>query len=169
MKTNVKIYAPGQDGGIVIPNCIREIAKEEDTIKVIAKRMMQFAIVKISTRPYMVGLKSMLDLTFIPVVGIDAPTDILAMRNFWVRHIAEELQALGIVEFEIVPTAQDLQMLNGYWIKISGGKVADKFGDIHLNIEEDPTGKKVVNENVAKPAVEPGPAAGQVPVAGEKA
>lgn len=149
MKTNVQAYTSGQQGAPVIPKVLQEMAKE--MIKELAMKMMKFGVVKISTKPYMVGLRSMLDITFNNVQGVEPPRDILACRNFMIRHIAEEMQLFGLIEIELIPEQQDLQSLNGYWINISGGKVADKFGDIHLNVEEDPTGKKVVNDT-QKPA-----------------
>jgi len=153
MKTNVQIYSSGQEGAPTIPKAIQEMARE--WVKDLATKMMKFGVIKISTRPYMVGLRSMLDITFNPVPGVEPPKDIAACRNFMIRHIADEMQLFGIIEIELVPEQSDIQMLNGYWIKIAGGRVADKFGDIQLNIEDDPTGKKVVDEP-PKPGAEPG-------------
>lgn len=150
MKTNVQVYADGKEGTPVIPKAIQEMGKE--MVKELATKMMKFGVSKISTRPYMVGLRSMLDITFNTVPSVEPPKDIVACRNFMIRHLADEMQLFGIIEIDLIPEQQDLQMLNGYWVKIAGGKVADKFGDIHLNVEEDPTGKKVSNEQPEKPA-----------------
>ena len=153
MKTNVQIYKPpdGEKGKNYpqIPKIFEPLRNW--FLNEVTSYMRYFGIARISIRPNMVGLRTMAEMTFKPLVE-NPPPEFMAARSFMVRNISDRMLMFGVLDVEIQPNEKELRILRKDWSDLIEGKSDGTVNmkEIKLNLEDDPTGTQVLSEKPAE-------------------
>lgn len=156
MKTNVQLYQSDNPNSAQIPNELANL--REFAISYTVAIMRMFGVGTLTAKPAFLGIKGLSDVSFKPLTT-GLPEPLAQARNFVVRQLAEFILLFGILEINIVPTDEEVEALKSDWEKITQDYVrptAEQLAasqadtgnveEIKLNIDEDPTGKKVTED-----------------------
>ena len=151
MKTSVQLYQPTEAGSAVIP---AELANmREYALTFIVGFMRMFGIGKLGVKPAFVGIKSVADITFAPLMP-GVPIPLAASRNYLVRQLADIAVLFGILSVEINPTDEEKEDIKVRWQNLATGAKPSSdspaIDEIKLNIESDPTGQSVIDNDKSK-------------------
>lgn len=152
MKTNIQIYQPADGEARAIP---LELANARAAaINNATVNMRLFGIRKITVANKAVGIKTLADVSYSELEG-NIPDSLAACRNHMARQIAEYILQFGILDIEMMPTDDEKKIIQTTWDKLKssqpdgtpdqqGGDGTSTVDEIKLNIDNDPSGKNVL-------------------------
>ena len=148
MKTHVQLYDVNtNDGKFQIPDIL--VRLRQWIVQHASEKMRIFGIGRLTTKHSAVGVASLFDPSFAPLPE-QPPETLLRCRNRIVRALSDELLLYGILEIEILPTPEEMEVIKGHWHVLETGQTPEgtpaSNDDIKLNLETDPTAESVIEE-----------------------
>jgi len=145
MKTRVQLYQ-AQDPNKQPPLPVEFFNAKGFVLQYVLGFMRLFGIARITARPKSVGIKSMVDVSFRPLPG-NPPEPFEKAKGFALRNVAEMMHLFGVLDIEMLPDESEMDTIRKGWETLSQPATAEQQREeIQLNIENDPTGKSVLEE-----------------------
>jgi len=151
MKARVNVYQPAADSENQsrIPNALTNM--RQYYLSHITSVMRLFGLAHITVKPLTAGLRSVPQINFRPMAEMPGSPQAEA-RNDIVRRLSEDMLLVGVLEVEITPTEDEIEVLKRSWEQLNTEQGAPELFTsltgsspaVSLNIEQDPTAKAVV-------------------------
>jgi len=147
MRTRVQIFQPQEGQQNPVPAAVQR--SREFGAQVATGFMRIHGIRSLTTTFRQVGLCAVTDVSYDPF-DLDPPAALLALRNSIARKVSDLLFTYGILGMELFPNDEEMQTIKDGWqaLESGTGPAATTDGsviqEIPLNIEQDPSGKSVV-------------------------
>ena len=147
MKTKVQMYKPPEGSGAIdLP--VEIFNAKEVVLSYVTTFMRLYGVARITLEPSSVGIKTLTGVSFKPLKG-EPPNPYKKSRNYMIRNLADVMILFGVLDIEISPNDDEYKLIEQSWESLKSGKpLTEGQGEekVKLNLEVDPTGENVLNE-----------------------